>query len=146
MWRTTNDVRDMRDGRPAANRRGPGETGIMTALDEQVGLDAYATHGLWNDPDMLQVGNGATSAAEARAQFSLWSMRAAPLFASTDLVRMTDAARETLLNPEAIDVDQDALGIEGRRTFDDGVGQVWVKPLADRSVAVVLLDAGPEPR
>ena len=118
----------------------------MTALEEQVGLDPYAAHGLWNDPDMLQVGNSGLSVDESRAQFSLWSVLAAPLFASNDLVNMGDATRQTLLNREVIDVDQDPLGIEGRRTSDDGGGQVWIKPLADRSVAVVLLDVGPAPR
>jgi alpha-galactosidase len=146
MWRTTNDVRDLWDGRPAANPKGPGETGILTALEEQVGLDTYAGRGRWNDPDMLQVGNGAMSAAQDRAQFSLWSILAAPLFASADLARMSDATRQILLDREVIAVDQDPLGIEGRRIFDDSAGQVWIRPLADRSVAVVLLNTGPEAR
>jgi alpha-galactosidase len=144
MWRTTNDLGDFWSEPRPPGQRGPGATSIMTAVEEQVGLAAYAGPGGWNDPDMLQVGNGFTSVTEDQAHFSLWSILAAPLIAGNDLVRMTGPVREILANREVIAVDQDPLGIEGRRIYDNGVGQVWVKPLADGSVAVVLLDSGPQ--
>jgi alpha-galactosidase len=143
MWRTTNDLGDFWSEPKPAGQRGPGATSIMTAVEEQVGLAVYAGPGGWNDPDMLQVGNGFTTVTEDQAHFSLWSILAAPLIAGNDLLRMTGPVRDILANREVIAVDQDPLAVEGRRTYDDGVGQVWVKPLADGSVAVVLLDSGP---
>jgi len=80
---------------------------------------------------------------EDQAHFSLWSILAAPLFAGNDLQRMPEGVREVLANREVIAVDQDPMGIEGRRIYDDGSSQVWVKPLADGSVAVLLLGSGP---
>jgi len=145
MWRTTDDLGDFWSGTKPAGTRGPGATSIITALEEQVGLAAYAGPGGWNDPDMLQVGNGSTTLTEDRAHFSLWSILAAPLFAGNDLQHMSQGVKEILGNREVIAVDQDPLGIEGRRISDDGGNQIWVKPLADGSTAVVLLDPGPLP-
>jgi alpha-galactosidase len=76
----------------------------MNILDLQVGLDAYAGPGHWNDPDMLQVGNG-LSDVEDRAHFSLWALLAAPLLAGNDLRNMSPATKETLTNREVIAVD-----------------------------------------
>jgi alpha-galactosidase len=146
MWRTTNDLGDFWTGPRSPGSRGPGLTSIVAAVDEQVGLAEYAGHGGWNDPDMLQVGNGGTTPTEDEAQFSLWSVLAAPLFAGNDLTTMSPTVRQILLNRDVIAVDQDPLGVEGRRIYDDGVGQVWLKPLADGSVAVVLLNTGQDPR
>jgi alpha-galactosidase len=146
MWRTTNDLGDFWIDPGPPGDRGPGLTSIVAAVDEQVGLAEYAGHGGWNDPDMLQVGNGGTTPTEDEAQFSLWSVLAAPLFAGNDLTTMSPTVRQILLNREVIAVDQDPLGVEGRRIYHDGVGQVWLKPLADGSAAVVLLNTGQDSR
>jgi alpha-galactosidase len=114
-------------------------------VDEQVGLAPYAGPGGWNDPDMLQVGNGYTTPIEDQAHFSLWAVLAAPLIAGNDLQKMSPVARGILGNREVIAVDQDLLGVEGRRIYADGAQEIWEKPLADGSAAVVLLDSGPQP-
>ena len=145
MWRTTDDLGDFWSGRKTPEIPGPGPTSIITALNEQAGLAAYAGPGGWNDPDMLQVGNGSTTPTEDQAHFSLWAILAAPLFAGNDLVRMSDEVRGILGNREVIAVDQDLLGLEGQRIYNGGGQEIWEKPLADGSVAVVLLDTAPQP-
>ncbi|MGH8179643.1 MAG: glycoside hydrolase family 27 protein, partial [Steroidobacteraceae bacterium] len=99
----------------------------------------------WNDPDMLEIGNGGMTDAQYRAQFSLWAILAAPLIAGNDLQRMSAATRATLTNREVIAVDQDALGIEGRRVWKDGDAEIWARPLTGGSEAVVLLNRGARP-
>jgi alpha-galactosidase len=89
---------------------------------------------------MLEVGNGGMSATEYRSHFSLWSMLAAPLIAGNDLKNMTPEIKEILTNKEVLAVDQDALGMQGRRTSKNGELEVWVKQLHDGSRAVVLFN------
>ncbi|HET8655084.1 MAG TPA: glycoside hydrolase family 27 protein [Longimicrobiaceae bacterium] len=132
LWRTTGDIRDSWDS-------------MVKILDQQVGLAPYAGPGHWNDPDMLEVGNGGMSDAEYRAHFSLWAMLAAPLMAGNDLRSMPADIREILTNREVIAVDQDSLGKEGERIRDDGDREVWSKPMADGGRAVVLLNRGTTP-
>jgi len=114
--------------------------GFTKILDLQVGLEEYAGPGHWNDPDMLEVGNGGMSTTEYRSHFSLWCILAAPLMAGNDLRNMTDEIREILTNAEVIAVDQDTLGIQGPKVRDDGEVEVWSKPLKDGSRAVVLFN------
>ncbi len=129
LWRTTGDISD--------------DWNSWThILDLQVGLDRFARPGHWNDPDMLEVGNGGMTAGEYRAHFSMWAMLAAPLIAGNDLRSMTPEIRDILTNREIIAVDQDRLGKEGTRVRDDGDQEVWVKPMADGSRAVALLNRG----
>ncbi len=132
LWRTTDDISDR-------------WSSLLGILDQQVGLARYAGPGHWNDPDMLEIGNGGMSEAQYRAQLSLWAMLAAPLIAGNDLTHMTAAIRTILTNREVIAVDQDPLGIEGHRAFKDGDAEIWVRPLAGGSEAVVLLDRGARP-
>jgi alpha-galactosidase len=94
---------------------------------------------------MLEVGNGGLTPAENRAHFSFWALFAAPLMAGNDLAVMTPEVREILTNREVIAVDQDPLGMQGRKVTDDGPREVWVKPLADGSKAVILWNRGSEP-
>lgn len=136
LWRTTGDIRDGWSGRRGYS------LGVLDILDLQVGLAGYAGPGHWNDPDMLEIGNGGMSDAQYRAQLSLWAILAAPLIAGNDLTQMTPATRATLTNREVIAVDQDPLGIEGHRAYKDGDAEIWVKPLAGGSEAVVLLNRG----
>jgi len=135
LWRTTGDIQDCWDC-----TKDWGGMGFTKILDLQVGLEEYAGPGHWNDPDMLEVGNGGMSTTEYRAHFSLWCLLAAPLMAGNDLRNMSDETREILTNAEVIAVDQDSLGIQGRKVRDDGDFEVWSKPLKDGSRAVILFN------
>jgi alpha-galactosidase len=136
LWRTTGDIFDCWDCKKEWS------TGWLVILDQQVGLESFAGPGLWNDPDMLEVGNGGMSTTEYRSHFSLWSMLAAPLIAGNDLKNMTPEIKEILTNKEVLAVDQDALGMQGRRTSKNGDLEVWVKQLHDGNRAVVLFNRG----
>ena len=138
LWRTTGDILDLWEGRGA--RYG---LGVMDIADLQVGLESYAGPGHWNDPDMLEVGNGGMTATEYRSHFSLWAILAAPLMAGNDLDKMTPETREILTNKDVIAVDQDPLGKQGKRVRHEAGHDVWVKPLADGGTAVVLLNRTP---
>src|SRR5690606_7164969 len=108
-------------------------------VDKQEGLRSHAGPEHWNDPDMLEVGNGMTE-DEDRAHFSLWAILAAPLMAGNDVAAMTPATRDTLTNREVIAVDQDRLGIQGYRFYQEGALDVWVKPLAAGELAILFLN------
>jgi alpha-galactosidase len=135
LWRTTGDIQDCWDC-----RRDWGGYGWVHILDLQVGLESYAGPGHWNDPDMLEVGNGGMTTEEYRAHFSLWAILAAPLMAGNDIRSMTPEIRDILTNRDVIAVDQDPLGRQGRKVRDDGDVEVWAKELADGSRAVALLN------
>ncbi len=133
LWRTCWDIQDTWDS-------------LTTVLDRQRGLSAYAGPDHWNDPDMLEVGNGGMSTAEYRAHFSLWCLLAAPLMAGNDIRTMPDDVKGILTAPEVIAVDQDPLGLQGDLVrAEDGL-EVWARELADGSRAVVLFDRSAEPR
>jgi len=143
LWRTTGDGKDCWDcGGETSDRKGGYPRGWTRILDAQVGLERYAGPGHWNDPDLLLAGLPGLTAEEARAQFSLWAILAAPLMASCDLRKMTPAIREILENKEAIAIDQDALGAEGVRISPRGTHEVWGRKLRDGGVAVVLFNRG----
>ena len=143
MWRTTGDDKDCWDcGRETAEKKGGYPRGWTLILDAQPALACYAGPGHWNDPDMLEVGLPGLSVEESRAQFSLWAVLAAPLMASNDPRAMTPEIRAILTNHEVIAVDQDAAGVEGTRIGAAGRLEVWRRPLADGSRAVVLFNRG----
>ena len=128
LWRTTSDIRDTWES-------------VVWILNANEAHAAVAGPGHWNDPDMLEVGNGGMSVEEYRSHFSMWAMMAAPLITGNDLRTMSAETKSILLNPEVIAVDQDPLGVAGRKVLDRGYGaQVWVKPLADGSRAVAVLN------
>jgi alpha-galactosidase len=102
---------------------------MLDILDQQVGLESFAGPGHWNDPDMLEVGNGGMTTAEYRAHFSLWAILAAPLIAGDDLRDMNPEIREILTHKEVIAVDQDAAGGQGRRVRKSENLEVWSKSL-----------------
>lgn len=135
LWRTTGDIQDCWDC-----KRDWGGMGVVHILDLQDGLEAFAGPGGWNDPDMLEVGNGGMTVVEYRAHFSLWAILAAPLMAGNDLRAMSEEIRAILTNTEVIAADQDRLGRQGRRVRDDGDLEVWARELADGSRAVVLFN------
>jgi len=153
LWRTTWDLRDIWDHR---GRYDGGHAGIITVLDKQADLWPYAGPGHWNDPDMLMVGlhgKGLSSSndratgcteTEYRSNMSLWSMLAAPLLASCDLRTMDETTRQILTNPEVITVNQDPLGQQGRRVYQQDDIEIWVKPLEDNHLAVAILNRSAE--
>jgi alpha-galactosidase len=94
---------------------------------------------------MLEVGNGGMTPTEYRSHFSLWAMMAAPLMAGNDIAHMDEATRSILLNKEVIAVDQDKVGVQGRRVWKDGNREVWVKPLAGGDRALLLFNRGDAP-
>ncbi|HYC94556.1 MAG TPA: glycoside hydrolase family 27 protein [Sphingomicrobium sp.] len=139
LWRTTGDITDKWKGKFNYS------WGILNIVDMNEPLWPYAGPGHWNDPDMLEVGNGGMSPTEYRSHFSLWAMMAAPLIAGNDIANMDAATREILTNKEVIAVDQDRLGVQGRRVWKDGDREVWVKPLTGGGRAVLLFNRGEAP-
>jgi alpha-galactosidase len=139
LWRTTGDIYDHWDG---VDRW---QHGVMNIVDSNEPLWPFAGPGHWNDPDMLEVGNGGMTDIEYRSHFSLWAMMAAPLIAGNDIAAMTPATHDILTNREVIAVDQDALGVQGRRVWREGTSEVWVKPLTGGGRALVLLNRGDAP-
>lgn len=129
LWRTTGDIRD---GWESMSRIG---------FDSQMGREKYANPGHWNDPDMLEIGNGGMTDTEYRTHMSLWCMLAAPLLAGNDIRSMTDSIKEILMNKDVIAIDQDKEGVQGVRVRKDGEVEVWKKPLA-KGVAVGLFNRG----
>jgi alpha-galactosidase len=134
LWRTTGDISDTWQGKDKHH------LGVVDILDLQDGLQSYAGPGHWNDPDMLEVGNGGMTTDEYRAHFSLWAILAAPLLAGNDLRDMKPEIRDILTNKEVIAVNQDPLGRQGRRVRKDGDLEVWAKQMRDGSRSVVLLN------
>ncbi|HKN36517.1 MAG TPA: glycoside hydrolase family 27 protein [Terriglobales bacterium] len=129
LWRTTGDISDHYDR--------------MSVIGfSQNGLEKFAGPGHWNDPDMLEVGNGGMEPDEYRTHMALWVLLAAPLLAGNDLRSMTAETKELLMNREVIAVDQDPKGVQGHRMWDEGPLEIWVKPLADQSQAVGLFNRG----
>jgi alpha-galactosidase len=116
--------------------------GVVHILDLQDGLESHAGPGHWNDPDMLEVGNGGMTTTEYRAHFSLWCLLASPLMAGNDLRTMSPEIKEILTNKEVIAIDQDPLGMQGRRVKRNGEQEVWSRQLADGGRAVVLFNRG----
>jgi alpha-galactosidase len=115
---------------------------VLAIVDQEAPLQSFAGPGHWNDPDMLEVGNGGMTDMEYRSHFSLWAILAAPLIAGNDLRSMRPEIREILTNKEVIAVDQDALGRQGERVAKNGDLEVWAKQLKDGSRAVLLLNRG----
>jgi alpha-galactosidase len=139
VWRTTGDIQDCWDC-----SKSWGGMGFVHIIDLQAELYPYAGPGHWNDPDMLEVGNGSLTTSESRAHFSFWALLAAPLMAGNDLRSMSKETAEILTSREVIGVDQDPLGMQGRKVHDGGAHEVWMKPLADGSRAVILFNRGSE--
>ena len=136
LWRTTGDISDVW----ASTKKD--DLGVVDILDKQVGLESFAGPGHWNDPDMLEVGNGGMTVPEYRAHFSLWSLLASPLMAGNDLRDMKPEIQQILTNKEVIAVNQDPLGKQGRRVHKDGELEVWAKQMQDGGRAVILLNRG----
>jgi alpha-galactosidase len=129
LWRTTGDINDTWDR--------------MSVIGfSQNGLEKFAGPGHWNDPDMLEVGNGGMKPDEYRVHMALWALLAAPLLAGNDLRSMTPETKDILTNSEVIAVDQDAKGVQGHRIWDEGPLEIWSKSLANGNDAVGLFNRG----
>jgi alpha-galactosidase len=133
LWRTTDDVQ--------ANWRS-----IYDIISQQDGLQKYAGPGHWNDPDMLEVGNGKLTLAENRTHFSMWAMLAAPLLAGNDLTAMKPEVTAILTNRDVIAIDQDRLGKQGKRAYSDGEVEVWTRPLTGGALAVAIINVAENDR
>ena len=129
LWRTTGDITDTWE---SMTRIGFG----------QDPLAEYARPGHWNDPDMLEVGNGGMSDTEYRTHMSLWALLSAPLLAGNDLRNMSPSTVQILTNPDVIAIDQDPTGQQGRRVKQSGDLEVWVKQLAGSAYAAGLFNRG----
>jgi alpha-galactosidase len=139
LWRTTGDITAA-----FAHDKDVGTwkaLSVLSIIDLQNGLRTYAGPGHWNDPDMLEVGNG-MSENEDRAHFSMWCMLAAPLIAGNDLRKMSPATMAILTNADVIAVDQDPRGIEGFKYLTLGDVEVWAKPLDGGDLAICFLNRG----
>ncbi|KAH6802226.1 Melibiase family protein [Perilla frutescens var. frutescens] len=127
-WRTTDDIEDTWES--------------MTAIaDINDKWAAYAGPGGWNDPDMLEVGNGGMTYQEYRAHFSIWALMKAPLIIGCDVRNMTTETHEILTNEEVIAVNQDPLGVQGRKVYTygpDGCYQIWAGPLSEQRSVIAL--------
>jgi len=143
LWRTTGDIG--LGFEKNISKGGWTALSVLSILDQQDSIRQYAGPGHWNDPDMLEVGNG-MKPNDDKAHFSLWCMLAAPLMAGNDLRKMSDQTRETLTNKDVISLDQDPLGVEAFRFYAfDGI-EIWVKPLSNNELAVCFLNRSGRPQ
>jgi alpha-galactosidase len=129
LWRTTGDISDRWQS-------------MLGIFDKQTALADYAAPSHWNDPDMLEIGNGGMSDAEYRTHMSLWSILAAPLLAGNDLRDMPPSILDILTNREVIAVDQDPLGKQGRRVSQSGDQEIWLRDLSGGAKVLVLFNRG----
>ena len=133
MWRTTMDIR-------------PDWEKIMQILDAQDGLARLSGPGSFNDPDMLEVGNGDLTSAENRAHFSLWCMLAAPLFLGNDVRNIPDDVLSIITNKEVIALNQDKLCKQAAKVSDANSIEVFLKPLYDGDWGICILNRNESPR
>ncbi|MFB9545784.1 alpha-galactosidase, partial [Micromonospora sagamiensis] len=138
LWRTTEDI---------TNAWNTGQTngypmGIQNIVDVNVPLAGYAAPGGFNDPDMLEVGNGGMNDTEMRSHFALWAMMAAPLMMGNDLRSASAATLTILKNHHLVAINQDSLGLQGVQVSHDGTRRILAKRLADGDVAVALFNQG----
>lgn len=145
-WRSTGDISNTYADQVHPKDDGTTWTslGFVSIVDLNEPLRAYAGPGHWNDPDMLEVGNGMT-VSEDRAHFTLWCMMAAPLILGNDLMNMSDETMAIITNREAIAIDQDPLGIQGFRKEKNPDGlEYWYKPLENGDWAVCVFNRSEE--
>ncbi len=140
LWRTTGDIAGLFEGSIHW-----GGLSVVDIIDRNAELYPYAGPGHWNDPDMLQVGNGDLTLEENRSHFTMWCMLAAPLLAGNDLRKMNAEVLNILIDKDVIAIDQDRLGKQGRRYIKVGSHEVWVKQLANGEAAVCFFNRDEKP-
>ena len=131
LWRTTGDILDRWDA-------------MIGIVDKQRDLAKYAGPGHWNDPDMLEVGNGGMTNEEYKTHFSMWCMMAAPLMAGNDLANMSEETKEILTNKELIAIDQDPIGQQASCYRDNGDYEIWGRALENDEKVICLLNRSDE--
>jgi alpha-galactosidase len=131
LWRTTGDIRDQW---ASMERIGFGQSELA----------GFAAAGHWNDPDMLEIGNGGMTDTEYQTHMTLWSMLAAPLIAGNDVRSMPAGILEILTNREVIAVDQDRAGKQGKRVWKSGDQEIWTRELSNGEHAVAFFNRGAE--
>lgn len=139
-WRTTEDIINCFDC-----KNNWGGLGVLQIVDLQAEIGGYSGPGHWNDPDMLEIGNGVLTASEERAHMSMWSMFSAPLIAGNDIRNMSAQTRAILMNKEILDIDQDSLGISATRWMKYADLEIWFKPLSNHNFAFCLLNRSNQP-
>jgi alpha-galactosidase len=127
LWRTTGDIND-------TYKR------MMEIVDTQSEIARYAGPGHWNDPDMLEIGNGGMTTDEYRTHMSLWAIFAAPLLAGNDVRNMSADTRSILMNKEVIAVDQDAMGVQGHLADKTGGIEYYARPLNNGDMALLVVN------
>ena len=143
LWRSTGDIANQWEGiKTMGNWHA---LSVMKILESQDTLRKYAGPGHWNDPDMLEVGNG-MPVNEDRAHFSMWAMIAAPLIAGNDIRNMKKETAEILMNKEVIAVNQDSLGVQGFKYAAKDSFETWLKPLKGGDWAVAFLNRNSKPQ
>lgn len=140
LWRTTPDIRDC-----FQCTFDWGGLGVLDIIDKQVGLEKYAGPGHWNDPDMLEIGNGGMTYDEYKTHFSMWAMLAAPLMAGNDLRNMDAQTKEILTNTDVIAVNQDKKGVQATKFMDMDEYEIWAKSLDGAEVAICFLNRSNQP-
>lgn len=131
-WRTTGDIKDNWDS-------------MATLADQNDKWASYAGPGGWNDPDMLEIGNGGMTTEEYRSHFSIWALVKAPLLIGCDVRSIDKTTLELLSNEEVIAVNQDKLGVQGRKVKKQGDLEVWAGPLSGKRVALILWNRSGSP-
>jgi len=137
LWRTTGDITKQWEGVKSMGNWHA--LSVMKILESQDTLRKYAGPGHWNDPDMLEVGNG-MPVNEDKAHFTMWVMIAAPLISGNDLRNMSAETKEILTNKEVIAANQDPLGIQGFRYASKDSLETWIKPLKGGDWAIIFLN------
>jgi alpha-galactosidase len=141
LWRTTEDIK-------------PRWGSMCSIVDQQANLAPYSRVGSWNDPDMLEAGNGEFGDAAAsvemaigrsRAHLAMWAILNAPLMLGNDLGALQPWLLPLLTDGDMLAVQGDYVGTQGRRVLQDGTIDVWAKPMTTGELAVVVLNRGPEP-
>ena len=128
-WRNTGDIEDNWNS-------------MLTIIDANNYWADYAGPGGWNDPDMLEVGNGGMTYEEYKVHFGLWCLSKAPLLIGCDITNMSDETLEILTNEEVIAINQDSLGVQGKKLESIDGKEVWGGPLSNNAFVVMLLNRG----
>ena len=143
LWRTTGDVNCCFDCE--LDHGGWKSLGVLQIMDKNEKLRQFAGPNHWNDPDMMEVGNGMTE-SEDRAHFSMWCMMAAPLILGNDIRSMSAATASIVMNKDMIAIDQDPLGVQGLRYRTESGLEYWIKPLESGDWAFCILNRTLTPR
>jgi alpha-galactosidase len=132
LWRTTGDISDNWES-------------MSTIGFKQLAIAPYATVGHWNDPDMLEIGNGGMTDDEYRTHMGVWAMLRAPLLSGNDVRSMNDDTKSILLNKEVIAIDQDARAEQPKLVKTEAEVEIWTRPLSDGATAIAFFNKGDQP-